>query len=46
MLTLTNGTTVDGIFGGSWKGKIEIMRGVLADKGEEGIDGEAFDELQ
>ncbi len=46
MLTLTNGTTVDGVFGGNWKGRIEIMRAVLADKREEGIDGEAYDELQ
>ena len=46
MLTLTNGTTVEGVFGGNWTGRIEITKGVLSDKGSEETDGERFDELQ
>ena len=51
LLTLTNGTTIEGIFGGSWTKKIEITKGVLKDdiqrssETSESIDA-AISELQ
>ena len=49
MLTLTNGTTIEGVFGGNWRGRIEIVKGVLDEEvGKDDTDGErtAFAELQ
>ena len=44
LLTLTNGTTIEGSFGGNWFGKIEVTKGTLADKDqqhEDSTDGAA-----
>ena len=40
LLTLTNGTTIEGLFGGNWHRRIDISRGVLEDgeRCEESID--------
>lgn len=47
---LTNGTSVEGTFGGSWKGDIEVVKGILQDKekGEALTDGQGvfFSNLQ
>ena len=39
LLTLDNGTTIDGTFSGSWTKKIEIVKGTLEEKGQRSSEG-------
>lgn len=42
LLTLDNGSTIEGIFSGSWTKKIEIVKGVLEDGNQRSSEGDDY----